>query len=133
MIGSRLEAKRKMGQTTQPSGPVCVLLIVSAPHAFPVVVAPPAGVWRATRNCARARSCVLRWAVHGARSPAGKLVRLEAARLGSRWITSRQALQRFVEALTPRTGAAPPLPPRTPAKRRRASEQAAKTLENIGI
>jgi hypothetical protein len=61
-------------------------------------------------------------------------VRLEGLRLGSRWVTTRQALQRFAEALTPRlggTGSAPA--PRTEAKRRRASERAASELERAGI
>jgi hypothetical protein len=46
-------------------------------------------------------STVLRWVLRGAKSPAGDSVRLEAVRLGGRWVTSRQAIQRFAEALTP--------------------------------
>jgi hypothetical protein len=46
-------------------------------------------------------STILRWVTIGALSPDGKRVRLDAVRLGGRWITSREALQRFAEALTP--------------------------------
>jgi hypothetical protein len=81
-------------------------------------------------------STLLRWILTGARSPAGGRVRLEAVRIGSRWMTSREALQRFAEALTPRLDAGsvsttPAL--RTPTERRRASERAARELEQLGV
>jgi hypothetical protein len=66
------------------------------------------------------------------RAPSGDLVRLEAVRLGGRWLTSREALQRFAEALTPRLRDSSPSP-RSTAKRRRARERAAEQLEQIGI
>jgi hypothetical protein len=77
-------------------------------------------------------STLLRWIVKGARSPDGRTVRLEAARLGSRWVTSREALQRFSEALTPALSDTP-TSPRSPTTRRRASERAAERLERAGI
>jgi hypothetical protein len=77
-------------------------------------------------------SCLLRWILRGARSPSGERVRLEAVRLGGRWLTSREALQRFAEALTPRLADTQP-PPRAPAARQRASERAARQLEKLGI
>jgi hypothetical protein len=40
-------------------------------------------------------STVLRWIQHGVGG-----VRLEAVRLGGKWVTSLQAMQRFAEALT---------------------------------
>jgi hypothetical protein len=58
---------------------------------------------------------------------------LEAVRLGGRWVTSREALQRFAERLTPDLGNRPAPAPRTPTARRRAAEQAAKQLEALGI
>jgi hypothetical protein len=68
-------------------------------------------------------SCLLRWVLHGVRAPSGAQVRLEAIRLGGRWVSSREALQRFAEALTPRlTDPAPS--PQAPAARQRASERA---------
>ena len=78
-------------------------------------------------------SCALRWVLDGVRLPAGEAVRLEAVRLGGRWLTSVEALQRFAEAQTPRLdGQAAPAPP-TPATRERASRRAAEQLERLGI
>jgi hypothetical protein len=42
-------------------------------------------------------STLVRWILHGVRG-----VRLEAARLGGRWVTSHEALDRFSAALTAR-------------------------------
>jgi hypothetical protein len=77
--------------------------------------------------------CVLRWILDGARGPSGERVRLEAIRIGGRWVTSREALQRFADRLTPHLegDAAPKL--RTAAKRQRASDQAAAELAKAGI
>ena len=55
-------------------------------------------------------STILRWILDGAKGPNGKRVKLEAVRIGGRWMTTRSALQRFVERLTPDAGAAPPSP-----------------------
>jgi hypothetical protein len=68
----------------------------------------------------------------GARGPNGERVKLEALRLGGRWVSSREALQRFAEALTPHTDT-PASATRTPRQRRRASERAARELERLGI
>ena len=76
-------------------------------------------------------SCVLRWVLDGAPGPSGERVRLDALRIGGRWLTSREAIQRFGEALTPRLDPDPP--PRTPTARTRASERAARELERAGI
>jgi hypothetical protein len=91
---------------------------------------PPARSGKATHL-----STLLRWILHGARGPAGETVRLEAIRIGSRWLTSREAIQRFVERLTPRLGASdlPGSAPRGPGQRRRASDRAAAELEKAGI
>jgi hypothetical protein len=83
-------------------------------------------------------STLLRWIQRGARNPVGEIVRLEAIRIGSRWMTSREALQRFAERLTPPTSGvtatSPHTPgPRTPTARQRASERAARELDCIGI
>jgi hypothetical protein len=79
-------------------------------------------------------SCVLRWVLSGVRVPGGGRIRLEAVRLGGRWLTSVEALERFAERQTPgldapKNGA----PPRPPASRRRASERAERELGRIGI
>jgi hypothetical protein len=77
--------------------------------------------------------CVLRWILDGARGPNGERVRLEAIRIGGRWVTSREALQRFAERLTPSLtdAGAPTL--RTGTKRQRASDRAAAELAKAGI
>lgn len=75
-------------------------------------------------------SCIFRWVRDGVQTPCGK-VRLEAIRCGSRWLTSREALQRFAEAQTPDLAERPQLP-RTSTMRRRASERAEAQLQKIG-
>jgi hypothetical protein len=78
-------------------------------------------------------STLLRWIMRGARNPAGEIVHLEGIRLGNRWMTSREALQRFAERLTPPTDTAPTVTPRAPTRRRKESDRAAEELEKIGI
>jgi hypothetical protein len=78
-------------------------------------------------------SCILRWITSGSSAPDGRRVRLEAVRLGGRWITSREALARFAEALTPQFNDEPPPTPRSPSRRQKASERAARQLEKAGI
>jgi hypothetical protein len=78
-------------------------------------------------------STVYRWVLRGVPGPSGNRIRLEAIRVGRAWLTSRQALARFSEALTPDlTGEAAPLP-RSPGKRQKASERAAQKLAQLGI
>jgi hypothetical protein len=78
-------------------------------------------------------STLLRWIFAGVRGPNGTRVHLEAARLGARWITSQEAIQRFMESLTPQTETPPTPTPPTAIRRRRASEQATSELEKLGI
>jgi hypothetical protein len=77
-------------------------------------------------------SCILRWITKGSLAPDGRRVRLEAVRIGGRWITSHEALTRFAEALTPRFDEPEPAP-RSSSKRQAASERAARSLEAMGI
>lgn len=80
-------------------------------------------------------STIGRWIVDGTRTPGGEVVRLEAVRLGGRWLTTREALARYMDALTGMmagTGGDVP-PPRSPARRRRASERAAQELARQGV
>jgi hypothetical protein len=72
-------------------------------------------------------STVLRWILGGVRTPTGR-VHLEGIRLGGRWLTSKEALQRFAERQTPDISTSVPAT-RTPTERRRAREQAAKILK----
>jgi hypothetical protein len=79
-------------------------------------------------------SCVLRWVLEGVRLPSGEAVRLEAMRLGGRWLTSMEALQRFAARQTPdleRCSSAPTL--RTPARRRKAVARAEAALQRAGF
>src|SRR3954447_6398168 len=76
-------------------------------------------------------SRLVRWIVNGVRADDGRVVRLEAMRLGGQWVTSAAALQRFAEAMTP--GPVPLAPSQTPASRRKAAERAARALDRIGI
>jgi hypothetical protein len=78
-------------------------------------------------------STLLRWILRGTKAPGGQTVRLEALRLGGRWVTSREALQRFAETLTPRMDVGAAAGPLTEAKRRKASERAAAELEKLGV
>jgi hypothetical protein len=77
---------------------------------------------------------VYRWVLRGLPGPDGQRVRLEAVRVGRAWITSREALARFAERLTPPLGEddLPPTP-RSRSARRRASERAAAALAARGI
>lgn len=76
-------------------------------------------------------SCILRWVIDGVKTPHG-VIRLEAVRLGGRWLTSAEALQRFAERQTPRLECAA-TPVQATAGRRRATERAEKELDRIGI
>jgi hypothetical protein len=79
-------------------------------------------------------STLYRWAGPGCRG-----VRLETIQVGATCCTSREALQRFFEALTVaksrstgRDQAGAPLAGRTAARRLRDSQQAGQELENMG-
>jgi Protein of unknown function (DUF1580) len=78
-------------------------------------------------------STLLRWVLTGAVAPDGTRVRLEAVRLGGRWMTSRESIQRFALSLTPRLGDEAPEPPRSRAARARASDRAATELGRRGV
>jgi hypothetical protein len=74
----------------------------------------------------------LRWILDGVKTPRG-VARLEGLRLGGRWLTSVEALQRFAAEQTPSFDAGSTALLQTPAAHRRASERAAKKLDEIGI
>ena len=81
-------------------------------------------------------STILRWIMSGAKAPDGRRVRLEGVHIGGRWFVTRESLQRFADALTPTfpddPADAQPAP-RSPSRRQRASERAARELEKAGI
>jgi hypothetical protein len=76
---------------------------------------------------------LLRWVLDGVAAPSGNRVRLEALRVGSRWVTSKEALQRFAEALTPAASMICTPALRTPTMRQKAVERAARELERMGV
>jgi hypothetical protein len=78
-------------------------------------------------------STLFRWITQGCKAPNGEVVRLEAIRLGSRWMTSREALQRFAEALTPDIGGTSTDPAPTPTRRAREARRVEAALEEAGI
>src|SRR4051812_45979899 len=73
-------------------------------------------------------SCVLRWITNGVTGSDGERVKLEGVRVGGRWLTSEEALARWADRLTPQLDPGQTPIMRTPSKRRRASQQAAKDL-----
>lgn len=78
-------------------------------------------------------SCILRWVLDGVRLSTGEVIRLEALRVGGRWLTTLEAIQRFAERQTPRLDSEPGPSTRTPTRRERASQRAAQRLEEMGI
>jgi hypothetical protein len=78
-------------------------------------------------------STIYRWIAEGVELPDGSRLRLEARRAGGRWLTSRGAIERFIEAQTPPTDDEPTPKPRTPRQRTKAAERAGRELDRIGI
>jgi hypothetical protein len=78
-------------------------------------------------------STVYRWCLRGVPDGAGNRIKLRAVRVGGCWLTSRQALQEFAEALTPKSTDDAVIPPRTQSAKRAASAKAAAKLESLGI
>jgi hypothetical protein len=118
------------------------VLVPSVPNDSPILSEVAAGLGlsltQAARRLPSARagrpvhsSCVWRWITSGVSLPSGEIVRLEAARLAGRYITSIPALERFIARQTRSLEPAPRL--RTAGQRQRASERVEKELEKIGI
>lgn len=74
------------------------------------------------------RRSVLRWMTTGVRVAGGRLVRLDGLRVGTLWMTSREACRRFVAATTNPTAGPPDQPPA-----RRTSPVAKKVLSKWGV
>src|SRR5262249_53004770 len=99
----------------------------------PIPLAAACPLFPPRRNANRTHlSTLLRWVTPGAKGPGGERVKLEAVRLGGRWMTSRAAIQRFADRLTPQSDYAAQPSPRTPGKRRRASERVDQELDKMG-
>jgi hypothetical protein len=79
-------------------------------------------------------SAALRWVLQGVKLPDGQRLHLEAIRVGGKWVTSVEALERFALAQTPALDCETKLSPsRTPGQRRRRTEAAEKELKKLGI
>jgi hypothetical protein len=92
--------------------------------------------YRGSRGCNP--STLFRWLTQGVKLPNGQTLKLEGLRLAGRWLTSEQALDRFLSAQ--HAACAPdqaeqPAPPtrRTPNQRQKHSERAAKRLQELGV
>jgi hypothetical protein len=76
-----------------------------------------------------APSTVFRWIASGVRLQDGRRIRLEAVRLGGRWLTSEQAIQRFIDRQTPNLDTDPTPRAPTPTQRAKRADRARKKLE----
>jgi Protein of unknown function (DUF1580) len=70
-----------------------------------------------------------RWILKGVTALNGQRGRLEAIRIGARWLTSETALQRFADALSAPVDATPT---RSPTARQKASDRADAELRAMG-
>lgn len=77
-------------------------------------------------------STVHRWVHRGIRTAGGNVIKLEAVRCGAQWVTSLQAVKRFIEALNEAGISAgdADMPPagRSPRRRLAASKHAMRKL-----
>jgi hypothetical protein len=114
--------------------PACEATMIDLSTECPINLNEATRFVPASRGAKRTHlSTILRWILTGAKAHSGEVIRLEALRLGGKWVTSREALQRFAERLTPSLEGRHTATPRPPTTRQRASEQAAKELKRIGI
>lgn len=79
-------------------------------------------------------NAIFRWVRKGVRRADGTFIRLEAHMVAGRLLTSREALNRFIEAQNvPAQLIAPLAQSRSPARRERESANAADALSKAGI
>jgi hypothetical protein len=80
-------------------------------------------------------TCIWRWARAGVRLSDGRTVRLEVSKVAGRWLTSTQAVERFIAAQQAphASDAGAPAAPRTPRARQRAAERAGAELAKVGL
>ena len=89
------------------------------------------------RGCKTNPSTIFRWLRDGVKLPNGTSLRLEGIRLAGRWLTSQEAVDRFLAeqnaACNPNAEPSVASPIRTAVKRRKASEEAAEELEKMSV
>jgi Protein of unknown function (DUF1580) len=80
-------------------------------------------------------STIWRWGRKGAKSPGGQRIYLEMARMGGKWVTSLEAMQRFCDALTPAPDETATPSPATPTTKQIAkrADRAGRDLERMGV
>ncbi|HEY7425332.1 MAG TPA: DUF1580 domain-containing protein [Gemmataceae bacterium] len=76
---------------------------------------------------------IWRWCRRGVRVPGNGVVYLECVRLSGRWLTSVEAISRFVARQTPLIAESPGEAPRSAGQRSRMSERAAAELDRLGL
>jgi hypothetical protein len=103
-----------------------VMFLGDVPLHLPTAVGRPAGNDGRGGRIRVHLSTVIRWVRRGCRG-----VRLEAVRVGGRWVTSREALDRFVERLNQPSGSSPPI--RTTHVRTRQLEKAERAAAEAGF
>jgi hypothetical protein len=106
---------------------------VSTLHDEPLIdLTEAASRFPGQRGAARLHPATLtRWILKGSKGVNGQRVKLEALRMGSRWLTSAAALARFANALHPAGDSQTETPLRTPAARNQASEAAGAQLDQF--
>ena len=83
-------------------------------------------------------SCVWRWFKEGVRTADGRRVHLETLRVANRYVTSEDAVRRFILAQQPDSASGSPetlgrSAPRSAGQRSRADAKAARKLESLGL
>jgi len=76
-----------------------------------------------------APSTIFRWIRDGVVLPSGERLHLEAVRHSGRWLTSEQALARFISAQTPQLDVDPVPAPRSASARCKEAQRAGRELE----
>jgi hypothetical protein len=88
----------------------------------------------AFRGRAARPSTIFRWLTIGVKMPDGSTLKLEGIRLAARWLTTAEALTRFLAtqnaAYNPDST---PVTPPTATQRERAAKRAGELLESIGM
>jgi hypothetical protein len=80
---------------------------------------------------------IWRWVNRGHKLPDGSVLKLEAAKMAGRWLTSKPALGRFLERITAASipqseDTTPPVQARTVSTRQKSSQRASAKLAAMG-
>jgi hypothetical protein len=78
-------------------------------------------------------STIWRWICDGVKLRDGTVVRLEGVRCGDRWLTSQEAIARFIDAQTPNLDGERIATPVTGACRNKVAQKAGEQLQRLGF